>query len=131
MANFLVYNKMHWLDSASKSEPTKTGYKRHADNIDAAGYLSAIEKLDAHAKLKKKYDSKLVAGDIIEVRPDTQGMSGIEPDSLVLIKVKDLKLEEAGIYAEALYGLDSNNKQYMKIKRKYNVDISKLEFSKG
>jgi len=35
MPKFLIYNKTHWMDLPSKSEPLKTGYKRNEAIIDS------------------------------------------------------------------------------------------------
>lgn len=50
MAEFLIYNKEHWMDKLTEAEVTNRGFR--------------------HKSFGEKYTARTQKGDIIEVRPD-------------------------------------------------------------
>jgi hypothetical protein len=122
MAKFLIYNKVHWYDLPSKSEPEKTGYERHQGLIDDL-LIPEIEKVGKHLKLNQEYESISIRGDIVEVRPDSMWLTEKEKESYVLIQVVELSYEEAKSYVDRV--MDGTR---IKRKFKYNIDITGLVF---
>ncbi len=121
MAEYLIYNKTHWMDEPSKGNDARTGYERNQDKINDDVFTSPLVKLDKLSKLSKKYEAKEQSGDIIEERPDGFGMrSKKEILSFCLVKVPEKK---ESLTLDALKDGAS-----IKYNRKYNLDISKLEF---
>ena len=129
MANFLIYNKTHWLELPSKSEPEKTGYQRNHDKIQSMT-IPVLDKSDKLNELDRKFDARAVLGDIVEARKDNQKMVGLEPESFVLVKVPEIKDVEAKEYTGPLLDGIPSAEYTPKILRqhKYFLDVSKIIF---
>lgn len=100
MAEFLVYNKEHWMDLPSKDQPEKTGYENVIDKINNSNYSSSAKTL-ALFNFIEKYNARSQKGDIIERRKDGIGMVGKELLSFALIKVPEKTYESAKQYAKS------------------------------
>ena len=119
----------HWYDLPAKHNPAQTGYEQNVSKIDASAELNPTDKINARAELKRKYDARYLVGDIIDVRQDTLGMCGLEPDSFLLIKVPGMTFDEAFEYSQRSNYIGGTGKEKIKNRRKYNIDISGLTFS--
>lgn len=130
MAEFLIYNKTHWFDLPSKSEPDKTGYQRNHDKIQAM-VIPVVTKSDRINKLDDQYNARPLVGDIVEVRTDGTGMGKLEPESFVLVKVPEMSEKEARDYTGPLLDdIPSEENMPKTIKQfRFSVDISGIMFT--
>ena len=120
MAEFLIYNKEHWMDVDNKYA---VWHKKIEDNP-----IFTDEKQAGNlAKFDRKYEARYQKGDIVEVRPD--GSLSVEKhfDSKMfgLLKVPGLSFEDAKKYMESVIeikdiGTDSESKEIIR-KRKYST----------
>lgn len=84
MAEFLIYNKAHWMSVLSQQE------------VEAY-----IEK---HPKFLEKYDARYQMGDVVEVRPDgywTEAKA-YNKSAFLLVTVPGLSFKDAKHYGEPL-----------------------------
>lgn len=111
MAEFLLYNKDHWMDALSQAE------------IDA--------HIANNKHFQQKYDSRYQKGDVIEVRNDgywTDGKrKGFGAPTFALMTVPGMSLEEAKKYVEPQEtvenaGLENEVRTTIK-RRKYQIDL--------
>jgi hypothetical protein len=123
MAKFVIYNKTHWMDLPSKSEPGKTGFERNEAIIQSKPF-SSEEKVYQLLKLQDKHNAIEIKGDILEIKPDDYKINGKEKLSFVVISVPEISYENALLYQEPLR--DGN---IMKKRRKYNLDIQGINFN--
>ena len=70
MAEFLIYNKTHWMELPSKSNPSMTGYERNHFVIDNNDSLDTSQKIKSKDLLTRKYNARHQVGDIVEARRD-------------------------------------------------------------
>ena len=111
MAEFLVYDKEHWMDSMPQ---------RRFDELLARD----------GDKWLKKYNSRYQKGDIIEVRPDgfwTDGRrKGFGSEHFALIVVPGLSVRDAEKYTEAveLDGLPVKRRRYAVKMAEVSLDVN-------
>ena len=122
MPKFLIYNKTHWMDLPSKSEPLKTGYKRNEAIIDSK-IIAVSDKMGEFARLESKYNAKSITGDIAEIRNDDAHLCGKEFASYVLIQV-DMDEKEEEQYKDNVHFGDA-----LKHNLRFNLDISGINFN--
>ncbi len=110
MAEFLVYNKEHWMDKLTQAE------------VDT--YAAAQPDFQA------QYDSRYRKGDIVEVREDgywTDGKrAGFGSHAFALIIVPNLSLEEAQKYTDADFDETDIDDPIRLKRRKHQVDMTKV-----
>lgn len=87
MAEFLIYNKEHWMDALNQEQ------------ID--------EYVKKYPKFMDNYNARQQKGDVIEVRPDGYWTGpkapGYDENVFLLVSVPRLKFEDAEKYGEPLY----------------------------
>ena len=125
MAEFLVYEKSHWMDKPNE-------YERQMLLIDAKIDLTLEQKLKAKDSFAQKYNARYQPGDIVEVRPD--GYWG-EPDerdkhgwnhtAFALVKVPGSKVDER--YMAALEDTSILEQPVLLKRRKYTVAVLDLK----
>lgn len=100
MAEFLIYNKVHWMSKLSQQE------------VEAY-----IKK---YPKFLVKYDARSQMGDVVEVRPDgywTGPKAKVyRKDTFLVVTVPELSFKDAEQYGKPL--CDEDNKVLRK--RRYN-----------
>jgi len=119
VAEFLVYEKSHWMDKPNE-------YERQMLLIDAKPDLTLEQKLKSKDAFATKYNARYQPGDIVEVRPD--GYWG-EPDerdkhgwnhtAFALVKVPKLKVD--GKYMAALEDTSVLEQPILLKRREYSV----------
>lgn len=127
MANFLIYNKTHWMELPSKAARSKTGYQNCCDKIDASGKIPSVI-IAERAELKRKYDARYVIGDIVDIR-DKLGLCGLESNHFLLVKVTGITAKEAADYLDPKTETNANGQVKTIRRRKFNIDISGLTFA--
>jgi len=111
MAEFLVYNKEHWMDNITPERFSEL-VKREGDEFI------------------KKYNSRYQKGDIIEVRPDgfwTDGRrKGFGSEHFALVCVPGLSVRDAQKYTEAveLDGLPVKRRRYAVKMAEVSLDVN-------
>ncbi len=122
MAEFLIYNKIHWYDLSSKSTPSLTGYERNHFAIDTNSKLSTADKIQAKDRLTLKYAARYQSGDIVEARRDGGPRGKLEEEAFIFLQVPSISLKDAVKYGEPLI----NASNVMIYRRKYFVDMAGL-----
>lgn len=125
MAEFLIYNKTHWLDLPSKSNPSMTGYERNHIMIDTDYKLSTLEKIEKKDVLTRKFNRRYQPKDIVEVREDGKPRGKLEPETFLFLQIPMI-LKQAKIYMEPLKVDGSTTRR-----RKYWIDISGIVFDEN
>lgn len=87
MAEFLIYNKDHWMDALTQEQ--------------------VEEYVEKYPNFQAKYDARYQRGDVIEVRPDgywTESKApGYDKSAFLLVTVPGLKFDDAKKYGRSLY----------------------------
>ena len=95
MAEFLIYNKKHWMDKPSKDRPDLTGYENVIRKIEE-GSLNSLQKDKILNVYNMKYNARHTKGDIVEIREDgswdktLKNKNSKEPLSFSVIRVEGL-----------------------------------------
>ena len=122
MAEFLIYNKTHWMDLPSKSTPSLTGYERNHFVIDTASALSTAQKIEKKDALTLKYNGRYRAGDIVEARRDDGPRGKLEEEAFIFLQVPSVSLKTAKGYYVPL-----ENASGVPVRtRKYFIDMAGL-----
>ncbi|MCP4648833.1 MAG: hypothetical protein GY853_01955 [PVC group bacterium] len=129
MAKFLIYNKIHYYELPSKSEPAKSGYERNQDKITDS-VLTPSQKIEKQVQLTQKYDARSQQGDIVEIRKDDAKLCGKEPLSFALIDVPEIKFEEAVKKYHGALIEEVEGRKYLKRQAKSSLDISGIILNK-
>jgi len=124
MAEFLVYNKTHWTELPSKSQPELTGYQRSRQQIVESNMLG-LDKTKALMVHDAQYNVRYQRGDIVEVRKDGGPRGRLEPESFVFIQVS-IPFEEAKKYMQA-----HEDSTVLYHRRKYWIDLTGITFDKN
>lgn len=114
MAEFLIYDKDHWMDSLTQ--------KQINDN----------EK--EHPGFKDKYNRRYQRGDIIEVQEDgfwTQKRAGFGSHAFSLIVVPGLLLETALQFTRPLEDTTDPDNPIVTYRRKFQVNMSQFNFDEN
>ena len=127
MAEFLIYNKEHWMDTPSKQRPDLTGYENVIRKINEDTELNVITRTEKLGNVFQKYNRRYQPGDIVEVRKDGKGMCGLEPESFALIEVP-ISFEIAQEYMQSDKVI--NEPCTILHRRKYWLDISGIVLNK-
>ncbi len=122
MAEFLIYNKTHWMELPSKNNPSMTGYERNHFVIDNNSSFSTAQKIKAKDLLTLKYNARHQPGDIVEARRDNGPRGKLEEDSYIFLQIPSIKLKDAIKYSEPLI----NASDIMIHRRKYFMDMAGL-----
>jgi len=116
MAEFLIYNKTHWMDAMSQAE------------VDA--------KITVNPKWQTKYEARLQKGDIIEVREDgywSVKRKGFAAPTFALVCVPGVSVEDAKHYMEpqeTIVNAGTKNEVRSLLKRRrYQVDLQQISLS--
>ncbi len=83
MAEFLIYNKTHWMDELSVAE--------------------IAERVKENSHLQAKYDARYQRGDIVEIRPDgywSQDRAGHGKHAFALVVLPGLGIKDAQHYMD-------------------------------
>ncbi len=95
MAEFLIYNKEHWMD-------VDNAYAVWRKKIEDNPIFTVAERARNLVKFDRKHDARYQRGDIVEIRPD--GYWSIEKHfdakMFALLKVPGLSFEDAESYME-------------------------------
>ncbi len=86
MAEFLIYNKTHWMDEPSKDRPDLLGYDNVTRKINE-GPMLAANRSKALSLHWQKYTSRYRPGDIVEVRKDGAPSGRLEKTGVDFIRV--------------------------------------------
>ena len=97
MAEFLVYNKTHWMELPSKDFPELIGFENVRQKIMANSALSLEQSTKALLLHQRKYDARYMAGDIVEVRKDGAPSGRLEKNGVDFIRVS-MAFEDAKQY---------------------------------
>ena len=88
MAEFLIYNKVHWMSELSQQ--------------DVEVYIKK------YPKFLEKYDARDQTGDVVEVRPDGYWTGAkakaYNKSAFLVVAVPGLPFKDAKYYGEPLYG---------------------------
>ena len=117
MAEFLVYNKTHWMDLPSKDRPGLLGYDNVTRKINKRPMLAA-NRSKALSLHWAKYTSRYRPGDIVEVREDGAPSGRLEKTGVDFISVP-MTLANAKHFMEPL--LDGESIKY---RRRYRIDMT-------
>ena len=98
MAEFLIYNKDHWMDNINQEE---------------------YNKLVSTPQGQYRYLMRYQRGDFVEVREDNAPHTAQERQSFIILKVPEISKKDA------LY-LQVCDKKVMMKRRQYRVDITNL-----
>jgi len=116
MAEFLVYNKEHWMDALSPME--------------------VAVRIANDSRFKEAYDTRDRKGDVIEVRPDGFWTDGKRKGfgaakGFALLVVPGLKAETAKKYQRELYDDPTlpNRERKLLNNHRYNVRIAQVTLS--
>ena len=105
MAELLVWARGHWLDDTPQ------------DKIDA---MTNDELVSFNARIQK--------GDVVVVRPDGWEWGALEcPPDFIVIKVPDMKFEDAQLYEQSLTDNTNQEKSVTLKIRKYAIDPSVVD----
>ena len=118
MAEFLIYNKTHWMDLPSKDFPELIGYENVRQKIMANEALTLEQSTKALILHQRKYDVRYVVGDIVEVRRDGAPSGRLEITGVDFISVP-MTLANAKHFMEPL--LDGESIKY---RRRYRIDMT-------
>ena len=112
MAEFLLYNKDHWMDALSQADIN--------------------EHIAKNKHFQQKYDSRYQKGDVVEVRPDgywTDGTrKGFGSNSFALLTIPGMSLEDAKKYTEPEEIIENEIRTTVK-RRKYQIDLAQVSLS--
>jgi len=127
MAEFLVYNKTHWMEQPSKERPDLLGYDNAVRKVNEEP-MSSADRSKTLAKLWTKYTARYRTGDIVEVREDgywSIKRKGHGPFALVIIPGMSLRV--AAKYMDA-HETDNDDlkKRIVVRRRKYQFDMTKI-----
>ncbi len=120
MAEFVVFNKMNWMDMPSRVRPDLTGYenvKRKIEEAAGPGIEAQTVKLFELSKMDQKYTRRYQPGDIIEARRDNGPRGKKEKEALLFIQVPEVLLEDGKQYAKA----------HESPRRYYSIDMTGLK----
>lgn len=101
-AEFLIYNKDHWMDSLTQKQ------------ID--------DHIVKDPQFQRKYDARFRKGDVVEIRKDGVGMVGLEPESFALIKTS-MSFEAAQMFQK---GIMENG--VTTLRRRYKIETKDISF---
>ena len=87
MAEFLIYNKTHWMDLPSKDFPELMGFENVRQKIMANSALALEQSTKALLLHQRKYDARHMPGDIVEVRKDGAPSGRLEKTGVDFIRV--------------------------------------------
>ncbi len=127
MAEFVVFNKMNWMDMPSRVRPDLTGYvnvKRKIEEAAGPGIEAQTVRLFELFKMDKKYEMRYQRGDVVEVRRDNGPRGSKEPESFAFISVP-IDLATAKQYKQ----IDRDGDD-IKHNRKYWIDMTGLVLDK-
>ncbi len=124
MAEFLIYNKTHWMDLPSKDFPELIGFENVRQKIMANEALTLEQSTKALIINQWKYDMRDQPGDIIEVRRDNGPRGSKEAESFAFITVP-MELETAKQFVRVYVVNDE-----VKHKCKYWIDMVGLVLDK-
>ncbi len=122
MAEFLIYNMIHWTDLPSKNNPGMTGLERNHMVIDTDSKLSTVQKIVKKDQLTQKYNSRNLPGDIVEARRDGGPRGKLEEEAFIFLQVPEISLKVGKGYCVPL----ENSSGVPVRKRKYFVDMAGL-----
>ena len=126
MAEFLIFDKDHWMDEPSPDRPDLTGYEDVQRRINDE-QISSEAKTKKLLRLEQKYDARHQRGDIVEAREDGRPRGKKEPESFAFIRVT-MPFAEAKEYMRPLEdvqneGTKSEIRTLLK-RRKYRLDMA-------
>ncbi len=121
MAEFLIYNKQHWMELPSKNNPSMTGYERNHVMVDTDSKLTIAQKIEKKDALTQKYNRRYQMGDIVEARQDGGPRGKKEEESFIFLQVPSINLETAKGYCISLESADMTIRR-----RKYFVEMAGL-----
>ena len=119
MAEFLIYNKTHWMELPSNKNPSMTGYERNHVVIDTNLSYTTAQKIEAKDNLTRKYNRRHQIGDIVEARRDGGPRGKLEEEAFIFLQVPSISLKMARGYTVAL-GIGF----IVLRKRKYFIDMT-------
>ncbi len=122
MAEFLIYNMVHWMERPSKNNPGMTGLERNHMVIDTDSKLSTVQKIEKKDQLTQKYNSINQPGDIVEARRDDAPRGKLEEESFIFLQVPGISLKVGKGYCVPLINASGVPVR----KRKYFVDMAGL-----
>ncbi len=117
MAEFLIYNKTHWMDLPSKDRPDLLGYDNVTQKINE-GPMLAADRSKALANHWHGYTSRYRPGDIVDVRKDGAPSGRLEKTGVDFISVP-MTFANAKHFMEPL--LDGESTKY---RRRYQIDMA-------
>ncbi len=123
MAEFLIYNKTHWMDLPSKDFPELMGFENVRQKIMANSALSLEQSTKALILHQRKYDARHMAGDIVEVRRDGAPSGRLEKNGVDFIRVP-IAFEDATQYMKPRMDGDM-----LLHRRKYWIDMTGIILS--
>ncbi len=123
MAEFLVYNKTHWMELPAKDFPELIGYENVRQKIMANEALTLEQSTKALILHQWKYDARYMAGDIVEVRKDGAPRGRLEKTGVDFIRVP-IAFEDATQYMAAHEDETDPLKPILLHRRKYRIDMT-------
>ncbi len=98
MAEFLIYNKDHWMDVPSKSRPELTGYENVKQKVLDDSSLSLEQSTLALGHHEIKHERRWQRGDIVEARRDGGPRGRLEEASFAFLQVPSISLKDGKAY---------------------------------
>ena len=98
MAEFLIYNKNHWMDVPSKDSPELTGYENVQQKIMNDSSLSLEKSTLALGLHEITHERRYRRGDIVEARKDGGHRGKREEASFAFLQVPSVSLEDGKAY---------------------------------
>ncbi len=125
MAEFLIYNKDHWMDVPSKDRPDSLGYDNVVRKINEKPMLTAnrVKALSLHWT---KYTARYRPDDIVEVRESGRPRGKLEPEAFLFIDVPELSFKNAKQYMQAHEDKTDSENPVLLHMRIYGIDTTGL-----
>lgn len=132
MAEFLIFNKINYLDLPSKSNPGMTGYEYAHFKIDTNIAYTINQKIKSKDVLTKKYMVRFQPGDPNgEVHEDGFWTDGTRKGfgakkGLALVCIPGMKVKDIKLYLRSLEDKTDPNKPVLLKRSQYQVDLTKV-----
>ena len=126
MAEFLIYNKDHWMDIPSKQRSDLTGYKNVEQKILADSRLTIEQRTKDFYLHEMKYTARYQREDIVEARRDNGPRGKLEEESFIFLQVPGINLKDAKQYIIPDVDLSNPDNPVIIKRRKYYVNIAGL-----
>ena len=126
MAEFLIYNKDHWMDIPSKDRPDLRGYKNVERKILEDSALSIEQRTKKLGLHEMKYTARYQRNDFVEARRDNGPRGKLEEASFAFLQVPSINLKDGKQYVVPDVDLSDVDHPFILKRRKHYMNMTGL-----